>query len=67
MVLAEKNSENARNGRRSRGPSPNGHVQAESTSEDESTGEVVRCSSFSRFCLFVEAFEALILFFSTSR
>ncbi|CAH1958050.1 unnamed protein product [Acanthoscelides obtectus] len=37
MVLAEKNSENARNGRRSRGPSPNGHVQAESTSEDEST------------------------------
>lgn len=39
MVLAEKNNENARNGRRSRGPSPNGHVQAESTSEDESTGE----------------------------
>nr|CAI5856454.1 unnamed protein product [Callosobruchus analis] len=37
MVLAEKNSENARNGRRSRGPSPNGHVQADSTSEDEST------------------------------
>lgn len=37
MVLAEKNSENARNGRRSRGPSPNGHVQAESTSEDESS------------------------------
>lgn len=37
MVLAEKNNENARNGRRSRGPSPNGHVQADSTSEDEST------------------------------
>ncbi|XP_060531744.1 REST corepressor 1 [Cylas formicarius] len=37
MVLAEKNSENVRNGRRSRGPSPNGHVQADSTSEDEST------------------------------
>ncbi|XP_068907743.1 REST corepressor-like isoform X3 [Tenebrio molitor] len=36
MVLAEKNSENARNGRRSRGPSPNGHVQ-DSTSEDESS------------------------------
>ncbi|XP_066152955.1 REST corepressor 1-like isoform X1 [Euwallacea fornicatus] len=36
MVLAEKN-ENSRNGRRSRGPSPNGHVHAESTSEDEST------------------------------
>ncbi|EFA01740.2 REST corepressor-like Protein [Tribolium castaneum] len=35
MVLAEKNSENARNGR-SRGPSPNGHVQ-DSTSEDESS------------------------------
>lgn len=38
MVLAEKNNENARNGRRSRGPSPNGHVQADSTSEDESSG-----------------------------
>jgi hypothetical protein len=38
MVLAEKNSENARNGRRSRGPSPNGHVQ-DSTSEDESSGQ----------------------------
>lgn len=38
MVLAEKGNENARNGRRSRGPSPNGHVAAESTSEDESTG-----------------------------
>lgn len=38
MVLAEKGSENARNGRRSRGPSPNGHVAADSTSEDESTG-----------------------------
>lgn len=37
MVLAEKNNDNARNGRRSRGPSPNGHVQPESTSEDEST------------------------------
>ncbi|XP_019865880.1 REST corepressor 1 [Aethina tumida] len=37
MVLAEKNSENVRNGRRSRGPSPNGHIQAESTSEDESS------------------------------
>ncbi|CAH0560076.1 unnamed protein product [Brassicogethes aeneus] len=36
MVLAEKNTENVRNGRRSRGPSPNGHVQ-ESTSEDESS------------------------------
>lgn len=42
MVLAEKNNENARNGRRSRGPSPNGHVQAESTSEDESTGELLK-------------------------
>ncbi|XP_050298627.1 REST corepressor 2 [Anthonomus grandis grandis] len=36
MVLAEKN-ENPRNGRRSQGPSPNGHVQPDSTSEDEST------------------------------
>lgn len=67
MVLAEKNSENARNGRRSRGPSPNGHVQAESTSEDESTGEGVRCSSFPCFCLFVGTFEVLILVSSTSR
>lgn len=39
MVLAEKGNENARNGRRSRGPSPNGHVATESTSEDESTGK----------------------------
>lgn len=39
MVLAEKGNENVRNGRRSRGPSPNGHVAAESTSEDESTGK----------------------------
>lgn len=41
MVLAEKNSENIRNGRRSRGPSPNGHMQAESTSEDESSGKCI--------------------------
>lgn len=41
MVLAEKSNENARNGRRSRGPSPNGHVQAESTSEDESSGKAL--------------------------
>lgn len=45
MVLAEKGNENARNGRRSRGPSPNGHVAAESTSEDESTGK------FFEYCL----------------
>lgn len=38
MVLAEKGNENARNGRRSRGPSPNGHVAAEDTSDDENTG-----------------------------
>lgn len=36
MVLAEKGNDNARNGRRSRGPSPNGHGVADSTSEDES-------------------------------
>lgn len=34
MVLAERNSESLRNGRRSRGPSPNGHA-SESSSEDE--------------------------------
>ncbi|XP_022912763.1 REST corepressor 1 isoform X2 [Onthophagus taurus] len=37
MVLAEKNNENARNGRRSRGPSPNGNVQADSTSDEETS------------------------------
>ncbi|XP_047099716.1 REST corepressor 3 [Schistocerca piceifrons] len=39
MVLAERNSESARNGRRSRGPSPNGHA-SESSSEEE--GEKIR-------------------------
>lgn len=34
MVLAERNSDNVRNGRRSRGPSPNGHA-SESSSEEE--------------------------------
>ncbi|KAB0800060.1 hypothetical protein PPYR_07940 [Photinus pyralis] len=34
MVLAAKNGEDARNGRRSRGPSPNGHVQTESSDDD---------------------------------
>lgn len=34
MVLAERNSDNLRNGRRSRGPSPNGHA-SDSTSEEE--------------------------------
>lgn len=39
MVLAEKNNDiPTRNGKRSRGPSPNGHVVQESTSEDESGG-----------------------------
>lgn len=33
MVLAERNSENVRNGRRSRGPSPN--AQTESSSEED--------------------------------
>ncbi|XP_046664944.1 REST corepressor 3-like isoform X1 [Homalodisca vitripennis] len=39
MVLADRNSESIRNGRRSRGPSPNGHP-SESSSEDE--GEKIR-------------------------
>lgn len=34
MVLAERNSDSLRNGRRSRGPSPNGHA-SESSSEEE--------------------------------
>ncbi|XP_044748136.1 REST corepressor isoform X1 [Coccinella septempunctata] len=42
MVLAEKNGENCRNGRRSRGPSPNGHTQADSTSEDEIPVDKIR-------------------------
>uniref|UniRef100_A0A1B6CTF4 REST corepressor n=3 Tax=Clastoptera arizonana TaxID=38151 RepID=A0A1B6CTF4_9HEMI len=37
MVLADRNAENIRNGRRSRGPSPNGHA-SESSSEDEVLG-----------------------------
>lgn len=49
MVLAEKNNENARNGRRSRGPSPNGHVQADSTSEDESSGNKC-CNNNASMC-----------------
>lgn len=34
MVLSDRNSDNIRNGRRSCGPSPNGHA-SESSSEDE--------------------------------
>ncbi|XP_058799449.1 REST corepressor 2 [Phymastichus coffea] len=40
MVLAEKNSENVRNGRRSQGPSPNG--QTESSEDDELPAEKIR-------------------------
>ncbi|XP_063230264.1 REST corepressor 1 isoform X2 [Bacillus rossius redtenbacheri] len=39
MVLAERNTDSLRNGRRSRGPSPNGHV-SDSSSEEE--GEKIR-------------------------
>lgn len=39
MVLAERNSDNVRNGRRSRGPSPNGHA-SDTSSEEE--GEKIR-------------------------
>lgn len=39
MVLADKNGDSARNGKGARGPSPNGHAQTESTSEDESSGK----------------------------
>ena len=34
MVLAERNTENVRNGRRSRGPSPNG-AQSDSSSDED--------------------------------
>lgn len=36
MVLAERNPDNVRNGKRSRGPSPNGHASEDSSIEDES-------------------------------
>lgn len=51
MVLAEKNGENCRNGRRSRGPSPNGHAQAESTSEDESMYSISYSIEFYRYSM----------------
>lgn len=35
MVLAERNPENVRNGKRSRGPSPNGHASEDSSIEEE--------------------------------
>ena len=35
MVLVERTSENVRNGRRSRGPSPNGHGGTPDTSSDD--------------------------------
>ncbi|KAJ9584322.1 hypothetical protein L9F63_021322, partial [Diploptera punctata] len=40
MVLAERNTDNVRNGRRSRGPSPNGH--ASDSSSDEEGEEKIR-------------------------
>lgn len=41
MVLAERNNENVRNGRRSRGPSPNGHAGGSpvSSSDDENSSK----------------------------
>ncbi|XP_043285205.1 REST corepressor 2 isoform X2 [Venturia canescens] len=41
MVLAERNSENVRNGRRSRGPSPNGQTES-SSEEDGAPAEKIR-------------------------
>lgn len=35
MVLAERNPDNVRNGKRSRGPSPNGHASEDSSIEEE--------------------------------
>lgn len=35
MVLVERNAENVRNGRRSRGPSPNGHGGSHDSSSDD--------------------------------
>lgn len=41
MVLVERNAENVRNGRRSRGPSPNGHGGTpDSSSDDDSTKKI---------------------------
>jgi len=39
MVLADKNSEDIRNGRRSRGPSPNGHLSDEGSATEDSDHE----------------------------
>ncbi|GLH15110.1 REST corepressor [Gryllus bimaculatus] len=39
MVLADRNSETVRNGRRSRGPSPNGHA-SDSSSEEEAEEKI---------------------------
>ena len=36
MVIGDRNMENSRNGRRSRGPSPNGHLSDDSGATDES-------------------------------
>jgi len=41
MVFAEKNSETVRNGKRSRGPSPNDH-SSDQSSEEEDSGEKIR-------------------------
>lgn len=42
MVVGERNMEETRNGRRSRGPSPNGHLSDDSsaTSDDSEHGEL---------------------------
>ncbi|XP_069359813.1 REST corepressor 1 isoform X2 [Maniola hyperantus] len=40
MVLAERSNNDVRNGKRSRGPSPNGHGSPDSSSEDENAEKI---------------------------
>lgn len=55
MVLADRNSENLRNGRRSRGPSPSEHSSDLST--DEESGRI-----FHIFVVFHSFFNSLMRF-----
>ena len=54
MVVGERNHEEGRNGRRSRGPSPNGHSD-DSSSDDSDHGKLK---------IFVKTNENVCIFFS---
>lgn len=59
MVLAER-SNDVRNGKRSRGPSPNGHGSPDSSSEDENG------TRYSKFRVAYYSFELLLFWGSGS-